>query len=101
MPREPARALLSRGGQPNWWARLGSNQRPADYESQKKPSDTVQLRRSEYKASRYMSNKSAVVRPDRSDWQSRLAVKTGSQTREPFPSAGRPSDELPPIAVPG
>ena len=59
----------------NWWARLGSNQRPADYESRKKPSDTVQRRRSEYKTSTTTSNKSAVVRQDPSDWQSRLAVK--------------------------
>jgi len=57
-----------------WWARLGSNQRPADYESRKKPSDTVQRRRSEYKTSTPTSSNSAVVRQDPSDWQSRLAV---------------------------
>jgi hypothetical protein len=35
---------------------LGSNQRPADYESRKKPSDTDQQRRSEYKKSTPTSN---------------------------------------------
>ena len=100
MPREPARALLSRGGQPNWWARLGSNQRPADYESQKKPSDTVQLGRSEYKTSETCPTSPLSfdqIDPIGSqDWQSRLAVKP-----EQFPSAGHPSDELPPIAALG
>jgi hypothetical protein len=56
------------------WARMDSNHRPADYESRKKPSDTVQRRRSEYKQSTRTSNNSAVVRHDPFHWQSRLAV---------------------------
>src|SRR5450759_3985284 len=52
-------------------ARLGSNQRPSDYESRKKLSDAIQRRRSEYRTSTPMSSKSAVVRQDPSDWQSR------------------------------
>ena len=59
----------------NWWARLGSNQRPADYESRNKPSATVRRRRSEYKTSTPASNK---VRR-RPAGSIRLAVKIGSQ----------------------
>jgi len=57
-----------------WWARVASIHRPADYESRKKPSDTVQRRRSKYKTSTPTSNESAVVPQDPSDWQSRLAI---------------------------
>ena len=53
---------------------MDSNQRPANYESRKKPSDPVQRRAAKYKMSIDKSNKSALVRQDPSDWQSRLAV---------------------------
>jgi hypothetical protein len=48
--------------------------RRAQYESQMKPSGPVQRPSSEYNTLTPTSNKSAVVRLDPSDWQSRLAV---------------------------
>ena len=68
-----------------WWARVASIHRPADYESRNKPSDTVQRRRSEYKTSTPTSNKSAVVRQDPYDWQSRLAVKILAENTDSMP----------------
>ena len=76
--RPPLSHRLPCGGQiciRFWWARLDSNQRPANYESRKKSSDTVQRRGSKYRTSTPMSNKSAAVWQDPSDRQSRLAVK--------------------------
>src|SRR6202165_2147103 len=69
----------------NWWAWMDSNHRPADYESQTKPSDPVQRRRSEYKTSTPTSRKSAVVRQDPYDWQSRLAVKILAENTDSMP----------------
>jgi hypothetical protein len=62
-----------------WWARLGSNQRPADYESPRGASDRVRRYQSEFKASTHKSNASVVVRLVSSDWQSRLAVKSSNE----------------------